>query len=205
MGVFDILNIPESILPIEEYFESMDLTELEKKKRRDFAFEVEDVILYIFSLFSVMRKYNNVNREFIISQLKDRYSEIVSKHMDIDKYIDDYIEEFSEETVDVTLRHIDKPFYLSEDRSVLISENEANSIYNYQEYSDAVKAGKKKKRWKTERDDRVRKTHAEVNGMTIPIKKGFLVGDSLMLFPKDTSFGASMEEIANCRCTIKYF
>lgn len=204
MGAFDILNIPESILPIEEYFESMDLTELEKKKRKDFAYEVEDIILYIFSLFSVMKKYNRINKEFIISQLKERYSEVVLQYMNIDKYLDGYITDFSEETVDVTFRHIDEPFYLSEDRSILICENEANSIYNYKKFSDAKKVGKKRKRWITERDNKVRETHAEVNGLTIPIKEPFVVGNSLMMFPKDRSLNAEMEQIANCRCTIQY-
>lgn len=204
MGLFDVLNTPESILPIEEYFESMDLTELEKKKRKNFAYEVEDVILYIFSLFSVMKQYNRINREFIVSQLKERYSEIVLQYMDIDRYLDNYIANFSQETVDVTLRHIDEPFYLSNDRSLLICENEANGVFNYQEYSDAVKAGKKRKRWITERDDKVRETHAEINGLTIPINEPFVVGNSLMLFPKDTSLNAEMEQIANCRCIIQY-
>lgn len=204
MGVFDILNIPESILPIEEYFESMDLTELEKKKRRDFAYEVEDIMLYIFSLFSVMKKYNRINKEFIISQLKERYSEVILQYMDIDKYLDGYITDFSEETVDVTFKHIDEPFYLSEDRGILIAENEANGVFNYQEYADAISSGKKRKRWITERDDKVRETHAEVNGLTIPIKEPFVVGNSLMMFPKDRSLNAEMEQIANCRCTIQY-
>lgn len=205
MGVFDILNIPESILPIEEYFESMDLTELEKKKRKNFAFEVEDIILYIFSLFSVMKQYKRINKEFIISQLKERYSEVVLQYMDIDEYLGRYIEDFSQETVDVTLRHIDELFYLSDDRGLLIATNEGNSIFNYQEYADAIKAGKKRKRWITERDDKVRETHSEVNGLTIPIKEPFVVGNSLMMYPKDRSLNAEMEQIANCRCTIQYF
>ena len=125
--------------------------------------------------------------------------------MDIDKYLEDYISNFSEETVDVTLRHINEPFYLSDDRSLLIAESEANGVFNYQEFSEAVKAGKTRKRWITERDNKVRETHAEVNGIAIPINEPFVVGNSLMMFPKDTSLNAEMEQIANCRCTIKYF
>lgn len=204
MGVFDALNIPESILSIDEYFDEMDLTQAEKKKRKAFAKEIEEAMLYIFTLFSIMKQYNRINKEFIISQLKERYSEIVLQYMNIDKYLEDYISNFSQETVDVTLRHIDEPFYLSNDRSLLICENEANGVFNYQEYSDAVKAGKKRKRWNTEKDDKVRKTHAELNGLTIPIKEPFVVGNSLMMFPKDTSLNAEMEQIAGCRCTIQY-
>lgn len=204
MREFDILNMGQSVLSISEYFDEMDLTEIEKKKRKAFAENMEEVMLFIFALFSIMKQYNRINKEFIISQLQSRYSEIILQYMDIDRYLEDYIQNFSEETVDVTLRHIDEPFYLSDDRSLLIATNEGNSVFNYQEFSEAVTEGKTRKRWITERDNKVRETHAEVNGVTIPIMEPFVVGDSLMLFAKDVSLGASMEEIANCRCTIKY-
>lgn len=204
MREFDILNTGESILSISEYFDEMDLTEIEKEKRKEFAQSMEEIMLFIFTLFSVMKQYNRMNKELIISQLQSRYSEIVLQYMEIGKYLEDYISDFAEETVDVTLRHIDEPFYLSDDRSLLISENEANGVFNYQEFSEAVKSEKTRKRWITERDNKVRETHAEVNGITIPINEPFVVGDSLMMFPKDTSLNAEMEQIANCRCTIKY-
>lgn len=204
MSTTNELGAIQSILSIDEYFDEMDLTEKEKKKRKTFAEDMEEAMIFIFALFSIMKQYDKINKEFIISQLKERYSEIVLQYMDIDKYLDDYISNFSKEMVDVTLRHIDEPFYLSEDRSILISENETNGIFNYQEFSEAVKAGKKKKRWITERDNKVRETHAEVNGVTIPINQPFVVGDSLMMFPKDMSLNAEMEQIANCRCTIQY-
>lgn len=204
MAAFDELDIGQSILSIDEYFDEMDLTEIGKKKRKAFAEKMEEAMLFIFSLFSIMKKYNRINNEFIISQLKERYSEIVLRYVDIDKYLDDYISEFSEETVDVTLRHIEEMFYFSDERALLIGENEANGIFNYQEYSDAVKDGKKRKRWMTERDNKVRESHAEVNGITIPIEYPFVVGNSLMMFPKDTSLNAEIKQIANCRCTIQY-
>lgn len=205
MRLFDELGASQSILSIDEYFDSMELSKIEKKKRKAFAEDMQEAMLFIFALFSVMKQYNRINKEFIISQLQSRYSEIVLQYMDIDKYLEDYISDFSEETVDVTLRHIDEPFYLSDDRSLLVSENEANGVFNYQEFSEAVKSGKTRKRWITERDNKVRKTHAEVNGITIPINEPFVVGNSLMMFAKDTSLNAEMEQIAGCRCTIKYF
>lgn len=204
MRLFDELGTSQSIISIDEYFDEMDLTEIEKKNRKAFAENMEEAMLFIFVLFSVMKQYNRINKEFIISQLQSKYSEIVLQYMDIDKYIEDYIQNFSEETVDVTLRHIDEPFYLSDDRSLLISENESNSIFNYQEFSEAIKKGKTRKRWITERDNKVRETHAEVNGITIPINEPFVVGNSLMMFPKDMSLNAEMQQITNCRCTIKY-
>ena len=55
------------------------------------------------------------------------------------------------------------------------------------------------------RDRHVRHTHQLVEGKTIGINDVFLVGDSEMFYPKDTTFGASAREIVNCRCSIKYF
>ena len=192
-------------IPYDEYFDEMDLTEEEKEKRKQFSREFEDVMLFIFTLFSVMRQYGSINKQYIIGQLQSRYSEIVLKYMEIDKYLDDYIADFAIETVDTTIKHIDEPFYLSNDRSILISENEANGIFNYGEFSEAIRAGKKRKQWVDVRDKKERETHREVGGTVIPIEDTFIVGNSLMLFPKDTSYGAEMKEIANCRCTIKYF
>lgn len=209
MRLFDELsNLSEESMrsiPYDEYFDEMDLTEEEKEKRKQFSREFEDVMLFIFALLSVMRQYGSINKKYIIGQLQSRYSEIVLKYMDIDKYLDDYISDFSLETVDTTIKHIDDPFYLSNDRGILISENEANGIFNYGEFSEAIKAGKTSKQWVDVRDRMERETHREVGGTVIPIEDTFVVGNSLMLFPKDTSLGAQMKEIANCRCTIKYF
>lgn len=138
MRLFDELSdlSEESMrsIPYDEYFDEMDLTKEEKEKRKQFSIEFEDVMLFIFTLFSVMRQYGSINKQYIVGQLQSRYSEIVLKYMDIDKYLDDYISDFSLETVDTTIKHIDDPFYLSNDRGILISENEANGIFNYGEF-----------------------------------------------------------------------
>ena len=54
------------------------------------------------------------------------------------------------------------------------------------------------------KDKRVRETHREVDDVVLPISDPFEVGDYLMMFPKDTTFGAGPEEIVNCRCSVKY-
>ena len=54
------------------------------------------------------------------------------------------------------------------------------------------------------RDERVRDTHAEIDGVTIPINDAFVVGNSLMDYPMDTSYGADLEEVINCRCGCIY-
>lgn len=200
MRLFDEISIP-----YEEYFSAMELTPEEIKKRVDFAKEFENIIFYIFTLLSVMRKYNHMRIDFAVETLKNLYLDLVVLYVDIDEYLEDYIEKFALDIIETTLRHYNDEWYLSSDRSVLIAENEANSVFAHDDYTRAIKAGKTKKRWITERDDRVRETHMEVNGVTIPIKEPFVVGDSLLLYPKDQTYSPSAEQTANCRCTVKYF
>lgn len=207
MRIFDEINSlsEDEILDIEDYFDSMELSESEKQERKNFAREVDDMLLFIFALFSAMKEYDYINKQFIISQLQSRYSDIVLQYMDIDKYIEDYITEFSQETVDTTLKYIDDEFYLSDDRGLLISVNEANTTLNYKDYANAIKAGKTRKQWITEKDKKVRKTHRALDDETIPIEDTFIVGDTLMRFPHDTLYGIDYKELSNCRCSIKYF
>lgn len=203
---YDGLNNLENrrSIPYSKYFGEMDLTKEQKEKRKSFAEKLDDVMLFIFALFTVMKANNRISQDYITKSLHERYTDIVSGYMTVDEYLQEYIETFSRNAVDATMRNIDNPFFLSVDRAVLISENEANSIYNYQEFLKAIADGKTRKQWVDIRDKRERKTHREVGGKIIPIQRAFEVGNSLLLFAKDASLGASMEEIANCRCTTRY-
>lgn len=202
----EINDLPESgILPIEDYFDEMELSEEEKDQRKKFAFEMENALLFIFILFLTMKEYNYINKQFIINQLEARYSEIVSKYVDIDKYIEGYIIEFSADTVNTTIKNEDTPYFTSDDRAVLIAENESHFTFSRKEYLDAVKEGKKRKQWVDIRDKKERKTHREVGGTVIPIDQPFIVGNSLMMFATDHSLNAEAKELINCRCTTRYF
>ena len=53
-------------------------------------------------------------------------------------------------------------------------------------------------------DEKTRETHAMADGQKVDIDTPFIVGDSLMMFPTDTSLGATPQEIINCRCIMKY-
>lgn len=200
----DLLDISNQEYDYADYFDTMDLSDKEKQKRISFAEKFEDTMLFIFAFYLIMRQYGHMNEKYIISQLQSKYSEIASEHMTVDKHMNDYIEDFSQETIDVTKRHDGEEYFTSRERAILLAENEANTSLNYGQYMDALKKGYKKKIWVSERDSRVRVTHKEVDGVEIPIDRPFLVGDSLMKFPKDTSMGASSEEIVACRCTVKY-
>lgn len=58
------------------------------------------------------------------------------------------------------------------------------------------------KTWFSSRDDRVRPTHQEADGQTVPVDQPFTVGAWLMQFPHDPSGG--VEETVNCRCTMLF-
>lgn len=203
---FDELNNPKSrAIPYEQYFGEMELAEEQKEDRIKASKRIEDMMLFLFSLLSVMKEYSYENLEFVVSQVKNQYSDILSVSMEMDEYLNGYVNDFSEQIVETTQNHMDDEWYLSDDRAMFVAENEANTTFNYLEYKKAIESGKKKKRWITMRDRHVRHTHQLVEGKTIGINDVFLVGDSEMFYPKDTTFGASAREIVNCRCSIKYF
>lgn len=65
-----------------------------------------------------------------------------------------------------------------------------------------------KKSWIDMRDKRVRPTHREAGRVygasSIAVNEAFIVGSSRMMYPGDTSLGAPIREIANCRCSAQY-
>lgn len=93
--------------------------------------------------------------------------------------------------------------WLGKERANLIALNEANWKWNNEEYYEA-KESKKTKTWHTALDERVRFDHMAVEGVTVGINEHFIVGGYPMLYPLDTSLGADISQIANCRCSVSY-
>lgn len=197
--------------PYKEYFSKMLISDKEKQERITFSEQMEEVVLYILALIETNIESGETDQEYIQTQFYDKYLDVIASYMLIDTYIKQYALDVTKQIIDATFerfsvedRSITDDYYLSNDRAMFISECEANSILNYRQYSKAVKAGKTKKKWIEVGDKRERKTHLEVGGITLPIDEPFSVGDSLLQFPKDTSLGASADEIVNCRCSIQY-
>lgn len=211
---YDELNISPNNRrsePYKEYFSKMSISDKEKQERIAFSEQMEEVILYILALIETTIESGETNREYIQAQFYDKYLDVIASYMLIDAYIKQYALDVTKQIIDATFerfsaedKNITDDYYLSNDRAMFISECEANSILNYRQYSKAVKAGKTKKKWIDVGDKKERKTHLEVGGTTLPIGEPFSVGDSLLQFPKDTSLGASADEIVNCRCSIQY-
>ena len=191
--------------PYETYFGEMDLTESEIKKRIALAEKLEENFLFAMALLFTMTQYNSVNYEQIRNKFEKSYFKAISGIIIADDYIKQYIKNFSYDITDSTKAHADDMYYYSSDRAIFIAENESLTCWNHQDFSDAIKSGKRRKQWMDVRDKKERETHLQVGRTVKPINEPFLVGNSLMQYPKDTSFGASSSEIVNCRCTIKYF
>ena len=58
-----------------------------------------------------------------------------------------------------------------------------------------------KKTWVTMGDKKVRPHHQAANFQTVPENEPFIVMNERLMFPGDTSLGASMINVANCRCS----
>lgn len=187
----------------EDYFDKMDISESDKNTRVDFAMRIHDIMILTFALVKSMQESGYVDELYLKSELKRRYTEEVIATGNYDRVINDYINSFTDDTIKTTLKNTDE-YLLSNTRALIIGANEANTIYNYSDYKTAIENGYTHKRWKTENDNLVRKSHEIVNNNVVEINEPFVVGDSLMMFPKDFSMGASAEELVNCRCTVEY-
>ena len=186
----------------DEYFDDMDLTDIQKLERKDSAQELEEVFRDLLALIFYFYVDGAYDYAEAIMTAQEAYSDALYG-VEVSEYFrNTHIPVAVSGIVNTMLAHPENPFNFSMDRVRLIAENEANSMWNDAEYEEALKSGKKYKTWHTIIDKRTRATHREINGKTIPIREYFIVGNSLMLFPKDSS--ADDEEVVNCRCSLTY-
>lgn len=209
-------------LPYEQYFGEMHhLTEDQRKERIELAERLYDVVMFFFYLVIMQSDYAYLGAISSVEakeEFKRRMTEELSKHFDMDEDMRRHLEEFVEETSRVTIEYLvilsslkekgedtDKEeYFLSDDRARFMAEEESNTFYNMYDYYMAKQLGYTHKTWHTMRDNRVRHSHTRLDEKTLPIDELYMVGESLMRFPRDTYYSASLREIANCRCTITY-
>lgn len=196
-------------IPIHDYFENMQISEEEKEKRVRLANLLLADVLFLFALSK-----RNQDKQYLSEAFQKRYLSSVKKVAEPDQKMQRYIQKVCDSIVDTTLKggsltsskanKPQDPYVVSVDRATNVAENEANAILNGDEYNTAVKNGCTKKRWKSYRDERVRADHADVDGQVVDISRPFRVGKYMMMYPKDDSLGAGLEEIVNCRCSVEY-
>lgn len=198
--------------PYEDYFDVMDIPVDSKRRRQESADNLERIFRDLLALVFYLYSDGAFDYSTAIREAQDKYKKYVDDVMTTDKtnrnrktsgfFTDVHIPNTVTGIVNTTLKNPDNLFNFSIDRARMIAENEANSMWNDAEFEEALKSGKKYKTWNTIIDKRTRETHREINGKTIPIREYFVVGNSLMMFPKDSS--ASDEEVVNCRCSLTY-
>ena len=206
-------------IPIHDYFENMQISEEEKEKRVRLANLLLADVLFLFAL-----SRRNRDTRYLSETFRKRYLSSVEKVTEPDQKMQRYIRKVCDSIVKTTLKSeqddgkkqgealtdsdaikVSQDSYaVSIERATSVAENEANTILNGEEYSNAVKNGCTKKRWKSYRDERVRADHADVDGQVVDISRPFRVGKYMMMYPKDDSLGAGLEEIVNCRCSVEY-
>lgn len=87
---------------------------------------------------------------------------------------------------------------MSKHRSMRIAVTETSIAFESGRHDAMIQAGAEWKQWLTSQDDRVRMTHAALDGKTVPMDEPFLVGGTAMMFPCDPAGPTS--QIINCRC-----
>lgn len=191
----------------EEYFNKMDISDEDKQKRIDFADEANDILLFIFALIDLYVANETIQdkKDYLLDVLTEKYTRLINQYSVVDDYIADYILNACNSLIDTTFKHIGSDYYISSERAFKNACDNANDVFNYDDYSKALISGKTMKQWLDVGDRRERESHLLVGGKTIPITDYFTVGVSKMMFPHDTSLGAGAEELANCRCAIRYF
>ena len=189
----------------EDYFGVMDLPDAGKEKRIELAERLGDNFLLVLAFLFTMQQYQSINWQTVRTRFEGAYRDALTNIIIIDEYLDSYIRQFSYDVAESTQNHVDEPYYYSLDRSMVMAENESNTVWNYSDFQSAIQSGYTRKQWIDIRDRRERESHRRVGGTVKPINEPFVVGSSFMNYPKDTSYGASSSEIVNCRCSIRYF
>ena len=204
-NIDELSNLTTRAVEPEKYFGEMDLDEEQVKKRVAYTKKANELFDVILILLMTMRDNGTLDYVYARDMLESWLLSLISEFTTPDDYLIDYATDTAYNFVDTTKKHIDEPWYTSSDRSLFNAENSANDVMNYSEYIDALHSGKTHKKWITEKDNRVRKTHKGLDGKTIGITEVFHVGFALMRFPKDYDLAMSFpEELVNCRCTIEY-
>lgn len=201
-GLFFTKRSKNRAMSINQFFGEMNLPEEEEERRIRLAENLEVMMLTFFELVMMYGGVTPDNYDYLSGYLRDLYQQNLLVYVPIDEYLMTKTAVFADEVTRTTQDHSDDEWYFSDDRALLIAENESQGTWEYEEFAQAVEAGKTRKTWVAIIDKVTRQWHREVNGKTIPIDDYFHVGNDLMLFSGDMN--ASDENLANCRCHTVY-
>lgn len=199
----DELNSFEPEKYIETYFKPMPISEERKEERRDAAKDFRDILLLILALIAIEYEKNLLDWAYIQEQFRKELLSTSLKYAAESEAIQDYVNTKSNDFIDTTKEQdLSDQYWTSDMRATHEAVNEANDVISISEMQRAEALGAVQKRWKTERDTKVRPTHWAVDGAVEDIDDMFRVGKDLMRFPHDWYYSA--KESYNCRCGLDY-
>lgn len=159
----------------------------------EFDFNLEDPVANQWiagKTFKLVQEANAFTLETITDEVKDSIQEAVASGFSAGETI-----------ADVTERIKSVYEFAVEGRADRIARTEVLSAANAGTFDALTKAGVERKEWLSSQDDRVRETHAELDGRSVPIDEYFVTSTGERLqYPGDPN--ASASEIINCRCTL---
>lgn len=101
-------------------------------------------------------------------------------------------------------KRVDKIYSFNQDfRAKRIAQTEIIGATNQGQLKAYEDAGIKQKEWLTAGDEKVRDSHATMNGQVVDLHQSFTTGLGTKLgYPGDRSGLADASEVVNCRCTV---
>ena len=194
------------------FFGEMEIPVDEKKRRIAFAKAFERVLRRYFDTIQSILKFSSDVEAAVVplamaaAALEQQYRMLVSEYYpsvsdEAEGWVNTHTRQFS---VWVTQTRLNSGEPAATGDILTTVRTEINSVGNLALLLAASSEGKRRKRWKTFGDSKVRPSHANAGGQTVPIDKPFTVGGYRMMFPGDSSLGAPASEIVNCRCSVEY-
>lgn len=195
-------------LSSEKYYSAMDLPEKEIKTRIAMADRFKDEFADILWLALLAWERDASDKEVIQKSIQQQfynaYLSVGRMRPPGEKNLRSRARDFSEQVSKTTMDHIDTGYYTSEDRALVMGQMESSLLNNCGQFQNALNQGKNSKTWVTIIDGRERRSHHMLSGTSIPINNLFSVGGCPMLYPCDMTYDPPIEEIINCRCSLRF-
>ena len=188
----------------EEYFDVMGITKDMKTERVLLAMALEDEFIEILSWIQYKKERGELFFLESMSMFEKAFLAVALTRIGMTEELRATAKNFAEDVALSTYNHQDEDYYLSIDRAINMAGTEANAIDCYAEFAEALERGETRKTWHSLLDRRERKWHHDADGQTVPILEPFEILGELLMYPLDTSLGATADNIANCRCYMTF-
>ena len=187
---------------IQKFFDEMNISDMEKVLRIQASTVISERI------YTLLQNYSDghmPDSEFL-NALADCLltADNLSGQYDTTEENIRIISEIAKSVVDTT-KNGKSDYAYSMERAQAIAVNEVNRASNAYSHEMAKKMGYSMHKWVSHGDKTTRSSHRQANGQWHPIDIPFQIGQYKMLFPMDTSYGAPIDEIINCRCVETFF